>query len=76
MSKKQLSKKQILETFGVDVSNISTLSYNINEESDMLVICSRSKIDFDETTKPKETVYGSFSDTYFYYFSKVQTNNE
>jgi hypothetical protein len=70
------SIKNIMDLYGLDVSVFPRSSYYINEKTEMLVISDRTKIEFGGNVQPKEVVYGSFSDSYFYYFEKLGGDNE
>ena len=49
-------------------------NYYINESVGMLVIFDRTRIAFDGEVKPVDIVHGSFSDTYYHYFKKLEAN--
>jgi hypothetical protein len=72
MSNNVASPEEIQNTYGIDVTMFPKSSYYINDATGMLVVFDRSQIAFEGSIKPKDTVYGSFSDTYFYYFSKIE----
>jgi hypothetical protein len=72
MNRKGTSIKEIHQDYGIDVSTFSKSGYYINEETETLVIFDKSKIAFEGPVKPKDAIYGSFSDTYFYYFAKLK----
>lgn len=63
---------EIQSIYGIDPSSIQNSSYYINEESGMLVISSRSMVAFEGEVKPAYTASGSFSDSCFYYFRKLE----
>lgn len=65
---------EILDSYGVDPTTIPYSSYTINENTGILCITSKSKIDFLDVA-PKEEIYGTFSDSYYYYFSPLKENN-
>lgn len=66
------SNEEIMETYGIDVTMFPKSGYQVNEEIGMLIIFDRSRIAFEGAVKPKEVVYGSFSDMYFHYFQKIK----
>jgi hypothetical protein len=66
-----ISPREILDSYGIDVSSIPESRYYINEETGMLVVFDRSRIVFEGDVKPKEVVYGSFSDMHFHYFPRI-----
>jgi len=72
MNRPGTSIEEIQKNYGIDISIFPKSGYYVNEETGMLVIFDRSQIAFEGSIKPKETVYGSFSDTYFYYFEKLK----
>ena len=72
MNRPGISQEDILNTYGIDVSMFSESNYYINESTGMLVIFDRTRIAFDGEVKPIETIHGSFSDTYFHYFKKLE----
>lgn len=63
---------EVRKHYGIDPSQIHGSTYYINEDTDMLVVTSKTKVAFEGEVKPKETIYGSFADTYFYYFKKLK----
>jgi hypothetical protein len=67
----KVSCDEIKNLYGVNPCEILDVTYYINDAS-MLVITSKTAIKFDQNKKPVETIYGSFSDSYFYYFKKTQ----
>ena len=72
MSQRDISAEEIQEMYGIDITMFPKSSYYINEATGMLVIFDRSKIAFEGSVKPKDIVYGSFSDSYFHYFTKIE----
>lgn len=72
MSKNLISVEEIIEVYGVDLTMFPNSSYYINEQTGILVISDRSKIAFEGRIKPKDVVHGSYSDSYFYYFTKLE----
>jgi hypothetical protein len=65
------SPEDIQRDYGIDITMFPNSSYYINKATEMLVISDRSRIAFEGSVKPKDVVHGSFSDTYFHYFSKI-----
>lgn len=72
MTREEKTPEEILEEYGVDVTTFSRSSYQIKENTGMLVISDRSRIAFEGEIKPKEVVHGNFSDMYFHYFQKLE----
>jgi len=72
MNRRGISPEEILHTYGIDVTAVPGSRYYINEDTGMLVIFDRSMIAFEGEVKPKEVIYGSFSDAYFHYFSQIE----
>lgn len=65
--------EEIVEKYGVDPSLIPYSSYSINENTGILSITSKSKVDFSDAV-PKDEIYGTFSDSYYYYFTPLKEN--
>jgi hypothetical protein len=72
MNRTGISQEEILNNYGVDISMFSSFNYYINESTGMLIVFDRTRIAFDGEIKPVEVVHGSFSDTYFHYFKKLE----
>lgn len=74
MNRLGISQENILNDYGIDVSMFPESNYYINESAGMLVIFDRTRIAFDGEVKPVDVVHGSFSDTYYHYFKKLEAN--
>jgi hypothetical protein len=74
MNRPEISQEDILKNYGIDVSMFSSSNYYINESTGMLIVFDRTRIAFDGEIKPVEVVHGSFSDSYFHYFKKLEDN--
>lgn len=72
MNRSDVSPEEIQKNYGIDITMFPKSSYYINEATSTLVIFDRSKIAFEGSVKPKDVVYGSFSDSYFHYFPKIE----
>jgi len=71
----KLSCDEIRSLYGVDPCEMQDVTYYVNDAG-MLVIVSKAAIKFDRNKKPVETIYGSFSDSHFYYFRKIQEDKQ
>ena len=74
MNSHGISQENILNDYGIDVNMLPEPNYYINESVGMLVIFDRTRIAFDGEVKPVDIVHGSFSDTYYHYFKKLEAN--
>lgn len=72
MNSVRISQEDILNDYGIDVSMFAESNYYINESTGMLIIFDRTRIAFDGEVKPVDVVHGSFSDTYYHYFKKLE----
>lgn len=66
---------EVIKKYGVDPASVPGSTYMINERSGMLSISTKSKTTFS-SVKPIDEIYGSFSDSYYYYFTPLKEDKQ